>query len=412
MKRLSAAVVFCILFLFCWMATPQQASGGSPPFWSDLKAGPYAVGFRVLYDRERGHSWVKNAASGKAGPGRPIRISLWYPAVPSASDVRMTYGDYLHHQGPADFAKFNEQLDKLDLESWRGDVSELAPLGGPKLEQVLSTPVAAYAVAKPASGSFPLLLYSGGKGSRGDDNIELGEYLASWGFVVATVPQLGPSDGELELGSSPQEIALHADDMWAALLRLRHEPNVESAHFAAAGHSAGGEAAVELALRHREVTAVIGLDASYGMVAGARVFRQLPGYRIGRKVAAALLDLRRANGSQGVRLDLSAIDALRWNDLYRVTFEKGNHGDFTEWGMLAWKLSVPMPPNPDGHTRELGRNINRQVCDAIVTFLNAQLRGQKQSFDEFQASLEHEPGVAFSHPLEAGHRNKQATIAP
>jgi hypothetical protein len=68
------------------------------------------------------------------------------------------------------------------------------------------------------------------------------------------------------------------------------------------------------------------------------VLKRLPEYAPGRKLGAALLDLRRADGSQGVKLDLSAIDALHWAHLDRVQFAKANHGDFTEWGMLAQAL--------------------------------------------------------------------------
>jgi pimeloyl-ACP methyl ester carboxylesterase len=212
------------------------------------------------------------------------------------------------------------------------------------------------------------------------------------------MPQLGPSDQELELGSSPQEISLHSDDFDAALTVLRSLPEINFAHIATAGHSAGGEAAAELALRHPEVTAVVGLDASFGMTSGARVFERLPGYAPGRNVGAALLDLRRAEGSQGVRLDLKAIDALHWRDVYRVTFEKAYHGDFTEWGMIAWKLSVPMPSNPNGHTRQIGYEVNRRVCNAVLAFLDAQLRGRTEGFDELVAAMRYEAGIMFSHP--------------
>lgn len=82
-----------------------------------------------------------------------------------------------------------------------------SPPGQPLFDKLRSTPTAAYGNAPAAHGDFPLVLYSGGKASRADDNVELGEYLASYGYVVATVPQLGPSDHELELGSSPPEIS-------------------------------------------------------------------------------------------------------------------------------------------------------------------------------------------------------------
>jgi hypothetical protein len=378
-------------------AQMHQKSKIVPPFWEHLKPGPYAVGFRVLYHRDRNRKWLKASGPTTADPGRPIRVSVWYPALPSRSNQRMTYGDYLHHHGPSDFRQFDEQLDTLDTESWLSDLRELAAPGRPMFDKLLSTRTAAHRNAPAAHGFFPLVLYSGGKASRADANVELGEYLASYGYVVATVPQLGPSDQELELGSSPQEISLHTDDFDVALTSLRNLPEIDFDHIGTAGHSAGGEVAAELAMRHPEVRAVIGLDASFGMTGGASIFKQLPEYVPGQQIGAALLDLRRAEGSQGVKLDLDAIDALRWTDVYRVAFEKAYHGDFTEWGMVAWKLSIPMPPNAYGHTRQIGYYVNRRACHVILDFLEAQLRGRTEGLDDLKVGMQHEPGVTFSH---------------
>jgi hypothetical protein len=399
MRRVVCIVVaaMTILTVVASNAQVQQKSKNTPPFWDDLKPGPYTVGFRVLYHRDRSRKWLKEQGPTTPDPGRPIRVSVWYPALPSKSNQRMTYGDYLHHHGPNDFRQFDGELDKMDSESWLSDLRELTPPGQPMFDKLLSTPTAAYGNAPAAHGDFPLVLYSGGKASRADDNVELGEYLASYGYVVATVPQLGPSDHELELGSSPPEISLHADDFDAALAVLHTLPEIKFGHIATAGHSAGGEVAVELALRHPDLAAVIGLDASYGMTGGARVFKQLPEYAPGRQIGAALLDLRRANGSQGATLDLGAIDALHWTDVYRVTFEKAYHGDFTQWGMVALKLSIPMPPNPYGHTRQIGYDVNRRACHAVLDFLDAQLRGRTGGLDDLKAAMQHEPDVTFSH---------------
>jgi pimeloyl-ACP methyl ester carboxylesterase len=363
--------LLAVMTLVTLNAQVKQTRQAGTPFWSDLGAGPYSVGFRVLYYRDQRRKWFKEAAGTVADPGRPIRVGVWYPAVPPTSAKPMKYGDYLHHDGPVDLREFNDRLDKSDMESWLEDLRELSPPGQPTFDKLLSTPVAAYRDAAPTHGHFPLVLYSGGKGSRADANVELGEYLASHGYVVATVPQLGASDQEIELGSSPQEISLHADDFDAALSALHDLPEVDFRHVATAGHSAGGEVAVQLALRHPEVRAVIGLDASYGMSGGVRVLKQLPEYAPGRKLRAALLDLRRADGSQGVKLDLTAIDALHWVHLYRMLFSKANHGDFTEWGMIAIRLSIPMPPNPDAHTRQIGYEVNLHVCHAVLDFLDA-----------------------------------------
>lgn len=382
----------------------NQSRQPTPPFWSDLKAGQYSVGFRVLYRRDHHRPWLK-AHNSVSDPGRPIRLGIWYPATPSASAEAMKYGDYLHHEGPEGFRNFNQQLDKNDIDSWLSDLSELSPSGHAIFEKLLSMPVAAYHDAPAAHGRFPLVLYSGGKGSRADANVELAEYLASHGYVIATVPQLGPSDQEIELGSSAKEISLHADDFDAALTILHELPEIDFSHIATAGHSAGGEAAVELALRHPEIAAVIGLDASYGMSGGARILAQIPEYAPGREVHAALLDLRRANGSQGVTLDLSAIDALHWPDEYRIVFANAFHGDFTEWGCVGLKLAVPMPSNPDGHTRQMGYEVNLHAYHAILDFLDARLRGDKSALQRVESDAQDLPGAKFIHlsaPTKAG----------
>lgn len=175
------------------------------------------------------------------------------------------------------------------------------------------------------------------------------------------MPELGSSEKNVELGSSPNELALHADDFDFALEILRGVSFVASHPFAAIGHSAGGEVAIELAFRHPDIKAVIGLDGSFGMTSGARVFKRLPEYRSGEKLRAALLDLRRSVGSQGVHLDLAAVDALRWRQLYRKLFPGAYHGDFTEWGMVAFVADVPMPTNPYQHTRQIGVDVNRSA---------------------------------------------------
>jgi pimeloyl-ACP methyl ester carboxylesterase len=380
--------LIAVMTLVTLNAQVKQSRQATTPFWTDLGTGPYSVGFRVLYYRDQRRKWLKEAAGTVADPGRPIRVGVWYPAVPPTSAEPMIYGDYLHEDGPSDFRKFNDRLDKRDMESWLEDLRELSPPGKPTFDKLLSTPVAAYRNAPPAHGHFPLVLYSGGKGSRADANVELGEYLASHGYVVATVPQLGRWDQEIELGSSPQEISLHADDFDSALAALHDLPEVDFRHIATAGHSAGGEVAVLLALRHPEVRAVIGLDGSYGMSGGMLVLKQLPEYAPGRKLRAALLDLRRADGSQGVKLDLTVIDALHWAHLYRVLFASAFHGDFTEWGMIAIRLSIPMPPNPDAHTRQIGYEVNLQACHAVLDFLDASLRGRKDALHRLTAAIQ------------------------
>ena len=391
--RVRSTFCFTVFILLAVVGSAQEITRRPTPFWESLGAGPHKVGFKVLWLRDPSRRWLNVKNETAADPGRPIRVSLWYPALPSPGQRQMTYGQYLHHAAPPGYRELSDRLDREDADSWFSDMRELVPPGEPILNRIFATPTGAYVDAPAARGRFPLLLYSGGKGSRADDNIELAEYLASNGYVVATVPQLGPSDEVLELGSSPDEISLHMRDFEVALPALRRLPYVDSSKIASAGHSAGGEAAVELAMRDADIKAVIGLDASFGMTGGARVFQKLPEYVPGKRIHSVLLDLRRAEGAQGAKLNLGVIDALRWNDIYRVTFANAYHGDFTEWGMIAWKLNVPMPPNPDGHTRQIGYGVNEVTCHVIRAFLDAQFRRKIAAFEDELAAIGGEPNI-------------------
>jgi len=80
-----------------------------------------------------------------------------------------------------------------------------------------------------------------------------------------------------------------------------------------------------------------------------------------------------------VTLDLSAIDALHWSHVSRVMIDNAYHGDFTEWGMVAYVLGIPMPPNTAAHTRALGHRVNVRTCHAVLDFLDGHLRAAKRT---------------------------------
>ncbi len=128
---------------------------------------------------------------------------------------------------------------------------------------------------------------------------------------------------------------------------LRRLPNIDAKHLAIAGHSAGGVAALEFAARNPEVTVVLGLDGSYGFLPEPHrteeVMRALNGLHVGQ-VRAFLLDMRRADGVQGAKLDSTVVDRMVRSDRYLVTFMRMFHGDFTEFGTIGLKLSVPLRP--------------------------------------------------------------------
>jgi pimeloyl-ACP methyl ester carboxylesterase len=355
-----------------------------------LTPGAHVAGFRTLYKSDPSRTW--------SGGGRPIRVNLWYPARADGSGRAMTHEDYLHYEGPPDFRTLNDALERSDRASWIGDLAELVPDGRATAARLFASPEAARLGATAADGRFPVVLYASGKGGRSDSNAELGEYLASHGYVVATVPRLGPSPLDLELGSSPAEVSIQERDLAFAWTVVRALSFADASTLATAGHSAGGIVALQFAMLHPEVKAVVGLDGSYGMSLAKRRNSAIhfPSFEPAR-LAAALLDLRRASGVQGAFLDPTVVDALRRSDRWVAVFARMYHGDFTEFAPIAIRLDLPWKAKADGRTRESGLEGNQHAYRSILAFLDATLRGVPDGLERMSSELRSAAGVRITH---------------
>src|SRR5216683_3546224 len=235
--------LIALAVLVCHKAVGEIPRRSPALLWGDLQPGQYDVGFRVIYKHDRTRKWLPSKGhSNQAIPdkGRPIRISVWYPAVRANGTETMRYGDYFHYDSRSDFREVYDGMEKYDRDATLADLNEVAPHGSDVFAKLCATPVAAVRNARPASGRFPVVLYAGGLGSRADANVELGEYLASHRYIIATVAQLGPSSEETSLETTAGEAGVHVGDLEFALRVLRDLPDVDVKHLAIAGHSAGG----------------------------------------------------------------------------------------------------------------------------------------------------------------------------
>src|SRR5947209_14618056 len=105
-----------------------------------------------------------------------------------------------------------------------------------------------------AVGRFPLVLYSGGVNPYTLSNGILAELLASHGYIVATVPSLGPSNQQPEQTFTPAEVEASVRDLEFAWQILRDQPNVDNSRLAIFGHSLGETVAIIFALRYANVS--------------------------------------------------------------------------------------------------------------------------------------------------------------
>lgn len=117
--------------------------------------------------------------------GRPVQINLWYPASPDRQAAKMRFGDYVEQNAPKSFAAMNNVMRQRSRDDYSGSLPDAG------MRALRSTRMNAYHDAPSAKGIFPAVLYFGGLNASINANFVLAEYLASQGYVIASISLLG-----------------------------------------------------------------------------------------------------------------------------------------------------------------------------------------------------------------------------
>ena len=345
----------------------------APALWGNLRAGGYNVGFKAVFVADRSRTWrVTRSFAGTFKPdiaGKPIQLDIWFPAVKGPLQ-KLKFGDYLAPAAPPAFSA----LQTLMAERSRADI--VSAVTAEQLPRLLAQPMAASRNAKPAGGRFPVVLYFGGLNASVDSNSILGEYLASRGYIFAAISLVGVSDQHSFQSTDPAGLETTVRDMeYAASVLPRFAP-ADLGKITVMGHSIGAVEAVIFAARHGNVVAMVGLDGTYGFQGSAGVLNGAYGYSP-RNVRAAVLDLRRPEGEQSARLDMSAVEAMRYSDRSLMTVPHMHHSDFTSFAMVGRMYHTPTDPSYSGSgwDRDTGASGFETVGRTVAAFLDARLKG-------------------------------------
>lgn len=375
--------------------SPNQ--GSVPLLWGDLQAGNYAVGFRTMFRYDSSRTWKSTRSyAGTFSPdmnGRPIQVNVWYPAVPDESSKKMHFADYVDQSAPQEFAGLNAIMKQRS----RDDAAGSAP--HEEIPKLQSVEMNSYRDAPWAKGSFPVVLYFGGLNAPINSNAILSEFLASYGYVVASVSLLGPSDEQTFQSRTADDLESSVRDMEFAWSTLQAEPAVDKARLAVMGHSVGAIETVILGLRNADLLAIVALDGTYGFQGLSSVLTHSYGYAP-EKMRAAFLDLRRAQGAQGDEpLDLSVVESFRHSDRTLITIEKMHHSDFTSFAMIGAQFNAPLPTGYplNGWNRETGRIGYQEVCKIVLSFLDAKVRSDSNTLGEIDLLAKHNKQISVKH---------------
>lgn len=321
--RLREAVVALVGILLV-LASPIAGSSVA----GATRAPDRPVGFRVL-DR------VDAARPSHEHPtGRPIQISIWYPAV--AEGPPLAFSDYvlltatetsLGAPPPAAAAE--------TLEGYRGFLAQ-AKVARPDADAWLATKMRASRDAARSTGRAPLVLIAQGNGDSAADQAFLAERLAARGFVVASTPSQvkigGPMRSEEEI---PAQADAQAADLAFALRALRAESDVRGGPYGVVGHSFGARSALLLAMRDPDVAAVVSLDGGIGTKTGKGLLEKAPGFDR-KRLKAPLLHLYE-EGDPYMPVDLEPLRSLP-GEKWLVRVDAMRHVHFSSAGVLAQRI--------------------------------------------------------------------------
>ncbi len=249
-------VTILALSLAMFSCTDDGNPMNSPPSaWNgDFVFGPYAIGFKSQ-SIER---------PGPEGP-REFTYSMWYPAEANNRNLPvMQVADYFQIT-----LEEEQLLETVGLAEERAFAAAMTgdstALSFASARSGLDAPVAAHTGALPASGPFPIVLWST-RHATVLAQAPLAEVLASHGFVVATTWSSAPPLAFIWEDRSAAEklatIEVQTDDLSRTLEELRNDAFVDGEKVVVLAWSYGGQSAARLQERDPSVRGIVSLDAN------------------------------------------------------------------------------------------------------------------------------------------------------
>jgi dienelactone hydrolase len=366
----------------------------TPPLWGNLAPGQFSVGFRTMTVDD--HTRIfrpERAADGAIVPGersRPVQISVWYPSLAAKKGRRMKFGEYVRLiPGEGDVSRKSgndaeaaKSMFSASIRRWLREAPAEA-----EVDELMKTETGATPDAAPAKGAYPVVFVAQGSSQSSLTHSVLCEYIASHGFVVVTVPSIGPSGREMP--SEPRGAEEQARDLEFAGANVRdvlHLP--DGGGRAIIGFSFGGFASLVDAMRNPDVKLLISLDSNLGFQGAAEFLGHSSGFDVGR-MRVPLLHFSQYDYPG---LDEKLIDSLRYSDRTIIRVKGLTHFDFSSLGMISAML-----PDFVKTTRPEQREGYETVCRYVLAFLEMHTHGRAGGGDDVDFSSGSRGLLAIRH---------------
>lgn len=354
MKSIRLATVLILYF-----GITISILGQNHQSWGKLEGGKHQVGFRTIqtYDSTRAYKPEDGIKH------RPMLIHLWYPTSSSSKDY-MKYKSYIkleaqrEHFSNSDFENYSTKIMQAYIDFGRNLMGNLDVT----TTQVLSSPTASLSNAVPTKGKFPLIIYAPSFGKSSIQNNIACEYLASHGYIVASVA----SAGEKSQTMTTDDIGVMAQvqDIEFLIDYLKIADNIDFTNIGTFGYSWGGFSNIIHQMRNDYVKAVASWDGSI----------EYHGYGIAKKMKDFKPDKLNvpyiffSNKSEEYT-EFPFYKSVSNNEKYLYRLKKLEHAEFTSY----WTNFSNAKANASSYDQES----YKKVCEYTLMFFDLYLKDKK-----------------------------------
>ena len=379
-------------------AEPSPDPVQRPLIWPAAEPGPYDVGYRVMHEYDPARTFKpKRDYFGKPTEGpiaRPLQISVWYPAKSSPGHARMRLVDYYHTQATeTDFAPPSSERLTIMMNRLKNiwPIEFRIPPEGraairERIEGALQEEVFAAKEAAPEKGPFPLIVHMPGYNGSPSHHAYLFEYLASRGYVIAAVPNMGRNRREID--DEAASLDVQARDLEFAVARMGELPYVDLSRVGTTGMSWGGFSNVLFGERDARVDAVLTLDGAITMPEELKLIEAVPGYSHQAFDKAYMQLLVTPSEAKFRPKDLRFFEALEYGDAHMVQFRGVDHDEFSS-GYLRLRNLREIDPARIAYLEEF----SRQVYRCALEFFDAYLKVDESALRSLVEAAENQGGA-------------------
>jgi dienelactone hydrolase len=386
MKKKVTVLLFWSLFL----NVAENSFAQENSLWGELKAGPYSVGFKRIYELDYSRTYtmqyIDSTSIVSEKEPRPMIINIWYPAENEGNRSPMKYEEYFNFKcNDSKWKLFLERIKKFNNNA----IQEYSFSGGQNkseksiqlnlLQQLLKTNTACFKDAKAVSNKFPLIVYHPGIGGTIEESSLMCEYLVSYGYVV--VSSAYQPQGYLDNTPYPYHTSKYLNPDWDLerankdrdflINYMSTQPNIDLRHIASMGFSFGAQSSLYYrAENNSPIDLLLLFDTAldFAFDYNPSWFKTLTKRLYDRtsNLNVPMLIFSRKGASFFI------CDSLKNADRYYCTVSNFDHYDFTSQYEISHLLNFKLRPDSTLLKTKFENYI--YVCNYTLAFLNANFK--------------------------------------